>query len=53
MSKNIKPLNEEGRLHGYQDRYWEDGKTSYKCHCINGRVVGYEEDHYEKKIMKS
>ena len=45
--KDIVPLNAERLRHGYHEHYWAaTGNLWYKSHMVNGKLVGYEEDHW-------
>jgi antitoxin component YwqK of YwqJK toxin-antitoxin module len=41
--KEITNRNSKGLLHGYQERYYSNGKLGYKCFYNNGKLDDYEE----------
>ncbi len=41
--KNVININDKGLYHGYQERYWIDGKLITKCFCNNGVFLDYQE----------
>jgi antitoxin component YwqK of YwqJK toxin-antitoxin module len=41
--KGIRNINDKGLYHGYQERYWSDGKLWYKGYYNNGMFADYEE----------
>ncbi len=43
--RDIRNYNDKGQYHGYQERYYINGKLWYKCFCNNDIEVDYEE-HY-------
>jgi len=51
-NKNIKklidkrPINDKCEAHGFWEVYTYQGDVSYKCYCLNGNKVGYEENHW-------
>ncbi len=46
MTKDIKPVNEEGQEHGYWEEYWFTGNLMYKGYYNNGNRHGYWEEYY-------
>ncbi len=52
--RNIINVNNKGEFHGYQERYWYNGKLWYKCFYNNGIEVDYEERYWlNGKLIKS
>ncbi len=52
--KNISNYNNKGELHGYQERYWLNGKLISKCFYNNGIQVDYDEFYnYNSKLEKA
>jgi len=41
--KDIIPVNEEGKLHGYCEKYWITGQLLRKGVYANGKLYGYYE----------
>ncbi len=41
----INQMNAIGRYHGYWEKYRDRDKKElhYKCHCFNGKLIGYDE----------
>jgi antitoxin component YwqK of YwqJK toxin-antitoxin module len=40
--------NDKGEPHGLCKIYWFNGDLSYKSFYHNGKLVGYEENYYNK-----
>jgi len=45
MSKEIVTKDKHGRLHGYQEWYYNNGKILSRSNRVHGRVIGYIEWH--------
>jgi hypothetical protein len=39
--KDIKPRDEDGKLHGYCEKYWDNGKLDWKGACSRHFWFGY------------
>lgn len=48
MKESIRPKNDKGQLHGYQEWYF-NSILELRCIAKNGFVVGYRESHEYKK----
>jgi len=44
--KEIKPIDNKGKFHGYQERYYTNGKIWFRGKLIHGLVIGYSELHF-------
>jgi len=47
--KDICPTDNKGRYHGYQERYYNNGKLWFRGKLIHGLVIGYVEWHDNKQ----
>jgi hypothetical protein len=46
--KDITPTDEYGRLHGYCEKYYDDGSLMWKGVSVDGYWRGYIENYYIK-----
>ena len=44
--ENITPRNENGKQHGSWERYYDNGKLSYKGNYVDGKEHGYWEVYH-------
>jgi len=45
MSKDILPVNKEGKWDGYCENYWDGGSLNWKGVYVNGEAYGYFESY--------
>ncbi len=52
--KSIINRNDKGKLHGYQEWYWPNGKLYFKSFYNNNLPVDYQECYWDDdKLTKS
>jgi antitoxin component YwqK of YwqJK toxin-antitoxin module len=49
--QNKLPKNEQGKLHGYCERYYNNGNLCFKANYINGKRCGYKISYYINKNL--
>ena len=47
--RDIINTNNKGKLHGYNEWYWNSGKLRFKGNFKNNFVIGYHEWHIYKQ----
>jgi len=50
--KDITPRNNKGKLHGYCEFYYDDGKLIWKGVCVNEKRYGYNTYSFDGVIDK-
>ncbi|CAB4142315.1 MORN variant [uncultured Caudovirales phage] len=48
----MRPYNEQGKKHGYWERYWSNGNLWEKGHYLNGEKHGYWESYHSNGELR-
>ena len=51
IRKHIKPRNSVGQIHGYNERYLDNGNIYYRGNWKNDKRIGYQEYLISKVVI--